>query len=189
VVAVIEFDCCASEGPFGPRQVSHRARAIENSDGRYITACGKEFGGPGNMHPDWDDWGVGGPFDGDEWPPITCDQCAPPAPAGVDILRTRLDELDALRAAALRTPWTEPDVYGSNAADAALIVAAVNALPELLRAARERDALLAGLEELAEQSLACVTCDEHGWTACGVDHRATAGRIRAVVKNATGGAQ
>lgn len=74
----MEFIYCASEGPFGPQQVRHRARAIENSDGRYITACGKESGGPGNMHPDWDDWGVGGPFDGDEWPPITCARCPQP---------------------------------------------------------------------------------------------------------------
>lgn len=72
------FPYIASEGDFGPGQISHRARNVKGSDYRYVTGCGIEFGGPGNLHPDWDTWGVGGPFGGDEWPEITCPRCPQP---------------------------------------------------------------------------------------------------------------
>jgi hypothetical protein len=67
----------AWEGEYGPSQVSHRARPLV-PDSRFITACGKRFGGSGSTHPDWDTWGVSGPFDAsDEWPEITCPICRP----------------------------------------------------------------------------------------------------------------
>jgi hypothetical protein len=72
------FPYIASEGDFGPGQVSHRVRNVTGSDYRYETGCGTEFGGPGDLHPDWNTWSVSGPFDGDEWPEITCPRCPQP---------------------------------------------------------------------------------------------------------------
>ena len=88
------FPYAASEGDFGPQQIHHRARGGHGDD-RFTTACGKDFGGP-----DWAEWGVGGPFDGDEWPVINCPACPQPvrpcadALAAVERVRALADELD-----------------------------------------------------------------------------------------------
>ena len=86
------FPYAASEGDFGPQQIHHRARGGHGDD-RFTTACGKDFGGP-----DWAEWGVGGPFDGDEWPVINCPACPQPvrpcadAMAAVERVRALVDE-------------------------------------------------------------------------------------------------
>jgi hypothetical protein len=109
---------------------------------------------------------------------------AEPEPVPVD-----LDQLDALAAAATPGPWLvdrDGDVVADrdrdsmlaaypSAADAALIVAAVNALPALVAAARERDQLRAAVLTLADEA--------DGYPLV------NAARLRAAVTNITGSSQ
>jgi hypothetical protein len=111
-----------------------------------------------------------------------------PAPA----LTALLDGLDRLRAAASEGPWTvEADGYGvdclvtrpgpggpglvaaaiSKTADAALIVAAVNAAPRLTAAVR---ATLALADELTTEA-------EHSGPAKGAAYRIAADRLRTTI--------
>lgn len=69
----------------------------------------------------------------------------------------------------------------SPSADAALIVAAVNALPGLLAAVRERDALRAGIVRLAMEDDAAR--DDYGFRARNRD------RLRALLADVDGGQQ
>jgi hypothetical protein len=111
-----------------------------------------------------------------------------------------LDQLDQLRAKATPGEWSSQEnrVYargyrvatvvlggepGAPEADAALIVAAVNALPKLTRPARERDALRQAVLDLAEELDATVL--ELGRLG---DLKRTADRLRAVAIDALGDA-
>jgi hypothetical protein len=80
-----------------------------------------------------------------EWHADTCGR------VGRAVTAVDLDAIDKLRAAATPGPWTSAFVDEQNPADAALIVAAVNALGELIADARRYRALRDAVEGLAER--------------------------------------
>lgn len=128
-----------------------------------------------------------------------------------------LDELDAAREKATPGPWqydpeTPGEVWDSDeryphvlggceeSADAALIVAAVNALPELIRLARERYAIERAVLDLADQDekVAQIArgkeCAAKGdaadfWHTLAEVREQSRDRLRAAVTGAAGGGQ